>query len=73
MPVHDDGVGPLGTFPHGKISDEDEGALQIAIKVDSAKQVAMIHFGVPVRWIALDRDTCIRMAHNLLTAAAVLA
>ena len=47
--------GPTGRFPKGKIRDDDDGELAIAITVADNKLI--IDFGKEVRWIGLDKET----------------
>jgi hypothetical protein len=44
-------------FPHGKISTDDEGELNIAIAADRSHNVVRIHFGKSIYWLGLDVET----------------
>jgi hypothetical protein len=46
---------PKEQYPDGKIVNDDEGALQIAIGID--KGVVVLFFGKPTSWIGLDVTT----------------
>jgi hypothetical protein len=49
-------AGPTGNFPHGKLREDDEGEIKIAVTVSDNNLV--IDFGPKgVTWIALDRRT----------------
>lgn len=65
MPVNDDGIGPTGRFPRGKLNEEDQGEIQMAIGTDLVKNVVMVHFGAPMKWLALDRTTALAMSESL--------
>ena len=45
--------GPTGKFPDGKISEDDDGELNIAIAADKKDGVVIMDFGKPTAWIAL--------------------
>jgi len=64
--------GPTGNFPEGKLNDDDEGELAIAIIADKTKQVVAIDFGKPVHWLAMPRANAIEFANILLAKAAEL-
>lgn len=49
--------GPTGDFPHGALNERDEGGLNIGFAVDPDKQVLVVQFGTPVKWIGLDAAT----------------
>lgn len=40
-------------FPHGQLNPDDEGAIEMAMATDPRKQVIIIQFPKPVKWIAL--------------------
>lgn len=44
-------LGPTGQFPEGKISEDDDGEIQIAVGVRDG--VVVIEFGTEVKWIGL--------------------
>lgn len=45
-------LGATGEFPAGKIDPDDQGELRMAIGVQDGQVV--IHFGKPIRWLAMD-------------------
>ncbi len=63
-------TGATGDFPQGKLNEEDEGGLNIAIGVKDG--AIMLEFGKPVGWLGLDPGTAEAMANNLLKHAATL-
>ena len=46
-------LGATGKFPRGKIYNDDEGELRLAVAADPANGVIKIYFGKPVAWIGL--------------------
>lgn len=50
-------------YPHGKISKDDEGVINIAITADRGCNVIRIHFGKDIRWIAFDVESAERFTH----------
>jgi hypothetical protein len=61
-------LGALGTHSHGKVRDDDEGDLQLAITPDPEKGIVMIMFGRKVTWLGLIPATARRMAEAILAA-----
>lgn len=59
-------AGPTGRFPRGKLNENDEGEIQIAIAVDKAKQVVIIDFGKPTTWIGFTADQASDLADLIL-------
>lgn len=68
MPKRDNPFGPIGSYPRGKMNDDDEGGLQIGVAVDPEGRV-VINFGSPVTWFALERDQVAQFAVGLLKKA----
>lgn len=65
------GLGPTGEFPQGKLNDDDEGELTIAIGIENGKVV--IRFGKEVAWLGMDADGARGMAASLIRKADELA
>ena len=61
--------GPTDDFPKGKICEEDEGGLNIAIGVDPETRNVILNFGVPVNWIGMEVDEALGLA-KLITEKA---
>ena len=62
------GLGPTHDFPHGKLDEHDEGAINIAVTHD--KGVVRIVFGSPVAWLGLPPDQALALA-SLITKHAM--
>lgn len=60
-------LGRTGKFPRGKINNNDEGELLIAIGTDKDKVI--IEFGDPVKWMGMYSEQAIAMAETLLECA----
>jgi len=57
-------IGKTGTFPEGKISEHDEGALVIAVGIDQGNVI--IHFGEKVAWVGMNAEGAEQFANNIL-------
>lgn len=62
-------LGALGTFSHGKVSDDDEGDLRLAIAYDKLDGIVRIEFGKPVAWLGLPPPQAIEFAKAILKKA----
>lgn len=60
-------IGPTGNYPEGKISNDDEGELRIAVH-RTAKDV-ILSFGKSISWIGLPPGTARRLAKLLIKNA----
>ncbi len=60
--------GSTGEFPRGKLNEDDEGELKIAIGVD--KDTVIIDFGKSVTWIGLSSRDARDLAQLMLDKAA---
>ena len=69
MTVCDDGIGATGEFPHGKVDEDDEGALQIAIAVDEKANIVRILFGTRISWLGLEKAEAFGLAQALIKKA----
>lgn len=49
-------VGALGTFSQGKINDDDEGDIRMAVAYDPIDGIVRVEFGKPVAWLGLPPD-----------------
>jgi len=52
-------------YPHGKISDDDQGNLRIAVAADRKHNVVRIEFFKDIRWLALDVETAEQFIRTL--------
>jgi hypothetical protein len=68
--VSDDKLGPTGEFPLGKLNDDDEGALNIAISHENG--VVRVDFGEPTAWIGLPPDLALAFAATIAKHAMAL-
>jgi hypothetical protein len=53
-------LGATGNFPDGKISDDDEGELTMAVREE--KGMVRLDFGKPVAWLMLPPDSALEFA-----------
>lgn len=53
MNEDDNKLGATGQFPEGKLNEEDEGELRLAVGADLDNKKVIIDFGKLVAWIAL--------------------
>lgn len=56
-------AGPTGKFPQGKLTENDEGELTIAIGHKDGKIV--LDFGTPTAWVGFDADQADQIADAL--------
>lgn len=63
--------GALGEFPEGKLTQQDEGAIQFAIGEADGKVV--IDFGTPVHWFGMTPQQAADLASTLLKKARLVA
>lgn len=59
--------GATGTFPAGKLTPHDEGAIQFAIGVKDGK--VCIDFGTPVKWLGMEPGQALELASSLIQHA----
>ena len=67
QPDDDEGPGPTGQFPFGKLNDDDKGELKVAIYLD--KGMIRMDFGTPVTWLCLPPDQVLVFAEALIKKA----
>lgn len=63
-------LGATGQFPEGKLNDDDEGEIRIAIGATGGKVV--IDFGKPVAWLGFTTQQAREIAASLLEKADAL-
>jgi hypothetical protein len=61
-------LGPTGDYPRGKLSEDDEGGLLLAVGHDEKRNVK-IKFGKKVAWIGLNSEQAIQFAMLILKQA----
>jgi hypothetical protein len=59
------GLGATGRHPNGKLTDNDEGEIKVAIAADPARGVVVIDFGKPTAWIGFTPDQASDIADML--------
>jgi hypothetical protein len=60
-----DRPGPTGDYPHGKLSDDDEGGLSVAMShfiAPNGDRMVRLDFGKPITWVALPREQALNFA-----------
>jgi hypothetical protein len=69
MPDNDnhDRPGPTDDFPEGKLNEEDEGGLMMAISIESGN--VRIDFGKPIAWFAIPPDQALALASVIVGRA----
>ena len=63
-------IGPHGTHSQGKLSPDDKGDATLA--VTRWQGLVRIDFGVPMVWLAFDREAALALAELIQRAAAEL-
>ena len=66
-------LGKTGRFPYGKVSEDDEGELRVAIGIDLSQGIVRIEFGKPVAWLGLPVNQARALSQMLLEKADELA
>jgi len=66
--VKDAPLGGVGTFSDGKLNEEDEGDVRLAL-TSSGDGLVRIDFGKPVAWLALPSEQARQLANTLLKHA----
>jgi hypothetical protein len=64
--------GPTGDFPHGKLADDDEGGINVALsrfRAPDGERMVRLDFTKPVAWLALPSERAIAFALTLLQYA----
>lgn len=46
-------LGATGRYPRGKISQDDDGEIQMAVATDHQHGIVRIEFGAPTAWLGL--------------------
>lgn len=60
-------LGPTGKYPEGKLNDNDDGELRIAIGTESDK--VKILFETDVSWFAMNPDEAIQLGEAIIKQA----
>ena len=56
-------LGATGKFPMGKLNEDDEGELRLALGLSNGKII--FNFGKPVAWLGLDYETATSLNDSL--------
>jgi hypothetical protein len=62
-------IGATGAFPQGRLTDDDEGELKMAVGFDKLSGLVRVEFGKPVAWLALPPENAIALARAILKRA----
>lgn len=57
------GLGATGEFPEGKLTQTDEGEIQMAVGVHNGKIV--IDFGKPTQWVGMNYEQAMALSGSL--------
>lgn len=61
-----EGLGATGEFPEGKIREDDEGEIRLAIAADPGSGNVIIDFGTAVTWLGLPPTQAIQFGQSLI-------
>jgi len=64
-------LGALGTHPEGKLTKDDEGAIQFRVGSEGDKVV--VDFGTQVQWVGMDAKQAAELASSLMKWARYVA
>lgn len=56
-------LGATGKFPDGKLNQDDEGELRMAVGVRDGNVI--LDFGKPVHWLGLPKEHALKLAEML--------
>jgi hypothetical protein len=57
-----DDLGATGEYPDGKLHEDDEGEIKIAIAADPSNNVVIIDFGKSVNWLGMGKQEALGLA-----------
>lgn len=60
-------LGPTGDYPQGRLSDSDEGELQLGVRTEGSKVI--LAFGKSIAWVGMDALQARQLAAMLLEHA----
>ena len=63
------GLGGTGKFPKGKLNEDDQGELKIAMGINREHKKIMIDFGKEIAWMGLEAEEARAFAEGLIDAA----
>jgi hypothetical protein len=62
-------AGPTGDFPHGKLNEDDEGGINIALShhfAPDGTQMVRLDFLKPIAWLSLPREQAVAFALTII-------
>ena len=62
-------LGATGDYPDGKMSDDDEGGLRMALAADRENKVVVLNFGKSIAWIGLPKQTALALGQGIIEKA----
>jgi len=62
-------LGATGDFPKGKLNEDDEGELRMAVMINLNENLVKIHFGKPVTWLGLPKKEAMDLGRTLIKNA----
>lgn len=65
-------LGATGNYPGGKLTEEDEGELRMAMRAVPEKGIVALDFGKNVSWLGLDKDVALKFSDSLRREAGKL-
>lgn len=60
----DDKFGPINNYQRGKLNDDDGGEIRVGMYIRD--KTLIVDFGVPVKWIGLDKGSALTLAIGIL-------
>jgi hypothetical protein len=60
------GLGATGEYPRGKLNDDDQGEIRIAIAADMSRRLVVMDFGTPAKWIGFTPEEASNIADLLM-------
>lgn len=68
----DAALGATDRFPRGKVNEQDEGEIMMAVAADRGTKTVVINFGKPTAWLALEYENAIELSNSIRDAAFAL-
>lgn len=66
-----DKIGPTGEFPEGKLNENDEGEILVAVGTEDGNVV--ITFGKRIKWVGLPPKEAVALAEAIIERARMIA
>lgn len=63
------GLGATGEFPKGKINEDDQGELRVALGINKEHKRIIVDFGKEVAWLGMGADEARALAAGLIDVA----